>query len=69
MVKPQSSTLTKAMAGGAFEMTQKELMSTLKMCEYYLNEYIGATSKQYYTRLRARTLKDLLRLQIKEHLK
>lgn len=36
------------------------------MCEYYLNNYTGITSKQYYTRLRAATLKDLLKLQLEE---
>lgn len=43
-----------------------ELLQTLKMCEYYLNNYVGNTSKQYYIRLRKQTLVELLALQLRE---
>ena len=43
-----------------------ELMERLKMCEYYLDNYVGNTSKQYYIRLRRQTLVELLALQLKE---
>lgn len=46
-------------------MSVKELWFTIEMCEDYLNAKIK-TNVQYYTRLRARTLKDLLEVQLKE---
>ncbi len=45
--------------------TQGELKFTIEMCEHYLNSY-AKTSRQYYTRLRQKALKDLLKLQLKE---
>lgn len=45
--------------------TQGELRFTIEMCEYYLNSF-AMTSRQYYTRLRKKSLKDLIKLQLKE---
>ena len=45
---------------------QSLIHDQLKMCEYYLNNYAGTTSKQYYLRLRRLTLRTLVKLQIKE---
>lgn len=42
------------------------LWSDLLMCEYYLDNYIGRISKQYYERLRHATLKSILELQLEE---
>lgn len=42
------------------------MLDTIKMCEYYLNNYQGKTSKVYYERLKKHTMKALLKLQLKE---
>ena len=42
-----------------------ELRQIIEMCEHYLNSSVQ-TNRQYYERLRRRTFKELLQLQLKE---
>jgi hypothetical protein len=60
------SSFTDVVFAGAFKMiAQGELRYIIEMCEHYLNSN-AQTSRQYYERLRKRTFKELVKLQLKE---